>query len=92
MEEVWLPCSLRQVALGITEASACRKGGVAACDAYVYPVLICLIVTGNAWAHVPKLSRSSAGFAYTLQLSQILYLQGNFLKIISRIRLNNICK
>lgn len=48
MEEVWFPCSLKQVAPGITEASACRKGGVAACDAYVYPVLICLIVTDNA--------------------------------------------
>jgi len=48
MEEVCLSCSLRQVVLGIAEASTGRKGVVAACDAYAYPVLVCLIVTDNA--------------------------------------------
>lgn len=53
--------------------SACRRGAGVACDSFMYPVLMCLIVMDNAQLYVPKLSRSHGGFAYTLQLSQILY-------------------
>ncbi|OPJ72862.1 hypothetical protein AV530_005350 [Patagioenas fasciata monilis] len=47
-EGICPPSSWRQVELEITEANACRKGGVAACATHVYPVLIRLIVKDNA--------------------------------------------
>lgn len=67
--DFFLPCHNPAEAGGSrVHGSKCMHSGcfVVACDAYLYPVLICLMGRDSASAHVTKLSRSSAVFVYVL--------------------------